>query len=271
VLTILRAKLRERGLQVAEEADADPELMELVERLRQKDDFGNGRDVATWADKAYKAQACRDGVDVDDTAVTMTDLRVALAEMLGSVTATRAQRPQRQEGSAGGQRPAIDTHRSAPPPRQVTRQATAQRADVLAKEDEDGPADAPDGDGGNGSGFENMNKQVLQTLQVILDEAGVTSLEGARRFTKADPGSAEYKRLFNRLRTDLGMSPQEATAQLEEWRGAHDSLEDIEKEAATMKKTKKLEAIWRCQVCGRADMPWIACYVAPYIVGYRKV
>ena len=38
-------------------------------------------------------------------------------------------------------------------------------------------------------------------------------------------------------------------------------------------KTKTLGAqpIWRCGVCGRADKPWIACYVAPFIVRYEKV
>jgi hypothetical protein len=36
-------------------------------------------------------------------------------------------------------------------------------------------------------------------------------------------------------------------------------------------KTKKRQAIWRCGACGRADKPYIACFVAPYIVRYDEV
>jgi hypothetical protein len=32
-----------------------------------------------------------------------------------------------------------------------------------------------------------------------------------------------------------------------------------------------MQAIWRCGVCGRADKPYIACWVAPYIVRYGRV
>ena len=55
--------------------------------------------------------------------------------------------------------------------------------------------------------------------------------------------------------------------ELQEWQGAQKELE------AMVEATKMLAAkpIWRCAVCGRADKPWIVCWVAPYIVGYTEV
>jgi hypothetical protein len=46
----------------------------------------------------------------------------------------------------------------------------------------------------------------------------------------------------------------------------------LENELAIMKKTKKKGRvpIWRCAVCGAADKPYIACYVAPYVVRYEE-
>jgi hypothetical protein len=33
------------------------------------------------------------------------------------------------------------------------------------------------------------------------------------------------------------------------------------------RKGKKITIpMWRCAVCGRADMPYIACYVVPFLV-----
>lgn len=50
-------------------------------------------------------------------------------------------------------------------------------------------------------------------------------------------------------------------------------MREQEKEVELAKATKRkaLLPIWRCGVCGRADKPYIACYVAPFIVRYEGI
>ena len=43
-------------------------------------------------------------------------------------------------------------------------------------------------------------------------------------------------------------------------------FKEIEK--AQREKRKAQVPIWRCAVCGRADLPYIVCHVSPYIVRY---
>ena len=245
-----------------------PEKTKLEAQLREKDDFGNGRDVATWADKALEAQANRD-VDDGDDEVTLVDLGNALDEMLSTVTAQRGRQP--PVAAAHELRPQVASQRqNAAPP--TTRTAVKRRE---KKEEEAEPAAEEEEEAGEagdpGAPFDRVQGRVLQTLQTVLDEAGVTSLEGAREFTRMVPGSESHERLLHRLTSELGMSPEEASEQLEKWRDAHEELEEIEKMVEMKKRTQGREAIWRCRVCGRADKPYIACYVAPYIVGYRPV
>lgn len=47
--------------------------------------------------------------------------------------------------------------------------------------------------------------------------------------------------------------------------------QEKEVEAAKAERRKAMVPIWRCGVCGRADKPYIACYVAPFIVRYEEI
>ena len=67
------------------------------------------------------------------------------------------------------------------------------------------------------------------------------------------------------------MSPVEAKAQLFEWQSKQKDLEEMVQEQKMRSKAMGARPIWRCGVCGRADKPWIACYVAPFIVRYEKI
>ena len=42
-----------------------------------------------------------------------------------------------------------------------------------------------------------------------------------------------------------------------------------EKQLAKDGKKEGMVPLWRCGVCGRADQPFIACYVQPFIVRYE--
>ncbi len=82
--------------------------------------------------------------------------------------------------------------------------------------------------------------------------------------------------IARRLSELLGIDMNTALEMLKEWqrdgKNMLNLLENEEKKVELAKKTKKrgLVPIWRCGVCGRANMPYIACYVQPYIVRYEE-
>ncbi|KAL3922435.1 MAG: hypothetical protein SGARI_006453 [Bacillariaceae sp.] len=139
--------------------------------------------------------------------------------------------------------------------------------DVATEEDEQVPMDADMNEEENENLFQNIDKKVLSALQTVLDELGLNGSHGAEKLAKLQVGSEEFNALLERLCEKTGMSPEEATEQFRKWQAAQEELKE------TQTKTKSLGArpLWRCGVCGRADKPWIACYVAPFIVGYEKV
>jgi hypothetical protein len=121
--------------------------------------------------------------------------------------------------------------------------------------------------------FGEIDRRVLQTLQDRMTEEGLDTAEGALRLRNLQPGEADFERLVERLMAATGLDASSATAQLCKWQDAHKHLEDeLEREQQMLKgKKATMEPIWRCAVCGRADEPYIACYVAPYIVYYWPI
>lgn len=98
---------------------------------------------------------------------------------------------------------------------------------------------------------------------------GLDSEEGVQRLSNLDPSSVVFVDLLQRLVEATGMDPNTAREQLLKWQTAQKNLrKTIE---ATKSAVVGARPIWRCAVCGRANKPWIACYVAPYIVGYEQV
>ncbi len=55
----------------------------------------------------------------------------------------------------------------------------------------------------------------------------------------------------------------------EMWKLSHHDLQEQLKDAE-MRRMQGQRSILRCAVCGRADKPWIAYWVAPYIVAYER-
>ena len=116
--------------------------------------------------------------------------------------------------------------------------------------------------------FETMDDRVLKKLQSVLDEQGLNDPNGVKRLAKLDPSSVEFMALVEKLQ-GTGMDPDEAKAQLLKWQSAQEQLE--EKIMQLKSQTVGARPLWRCAVCGQANKPWIACYVAPYVCGYEKV
>jgi rubrerythrin len=119
--------------------------------------------------------------------------------------------------------------------------------------------------------FEGMDPVFLKTLQNAIDAMGLGSEDGANRLKKLSPDSKEFTDLICELERDTGLSYDDAKAKLIEWQSLQENLEAMIQQEKQKTKTLGARPIWRCGVCGRADKPWIACYVAPFIVRYEKV
>ena len=130
------------------------------------------------------------------------------------------------------------------------------------------PAEA-DVDPTDANPFDAVDSRVLRTVQDVLDEQGLNSEEGSQHFARMDPNSAQFEALVDRLVDELRMTPESAREQLIAWQ---DAQMELERQIQQQKqKTMGAKPIWRCAVCGRANKPYIACWVAPYIVGYESV
>jgi rubrerythrin len=76
-----------------------------------------------------------------------------------------------------------------------------------------------------------------------------------------------WKTIINSLSTSLQIKPETAKELSKKWKKQQEKLKKALQEQEKAKT--ELVPIWRCAVCGRADMPYIACTVAPYIVRYE--
>eukprot|EP00985_Skeletonema_marinoi_P020527 scaffold12241_cov93-Skeletonema_marinoi.AAC.1 len=116
-----------------------------------------------------------------------------------------------------------------------------------------------------------MDPAVLKTLQNAIDAMGIGSEEGANCLRNLRPDSKEFTDLISVLERETGLSYDDAKAKLIEWQSLQENLEAMIQQEKQKTKILGARPIWRCGVCGAADKPWIACYVAPFIVRYEKV
>jgi len=115
-------------------------------------------------------------------------------------------------------------------------------------------------------------------LQNIVDAMGLNTAEGVAGLSSLDVSSQEFADLVSELvrRTNGLLTVDMARAKLLDWIRDQENVRDKmleqekEMELAKLQKRKALLPIWRCNVCGRADKPYIACYVAPFIVRYEE-
>ncbi len=82
-----------------------------------------------------------------------------------------------------------------------------------------------------------------------------------------------FQSLVQQLSRKLGVDINSAASMLKRWqtnqKQMRKQLEQHERDKASGKQ--KLRPIWTCAVCGRANLPHVACWVAPYIVRYEPV
>jgi hypothetical protein len=155
------------------------------------------------------------------------------------------------------------TNVHAPPPPRVT---TVQREEIVGNEEE---VKEPTDEVVPESVFEGIDPRILQGLQDYIEKEGLDSEAGIQRLSSLDPSSLEFIALLERLVDATGMDSDGAYEQLLKWQEAHKNLKKMIE--VTKSAVVGARPIWRCAVCGRANKPWIACYVAPYIVGYEQI
>lgn len=289
---MLDAKLAADGLVLSAEARAAAEG--LIAGLAALPGFGNGRDVDSLAKRAFAEVAKREsgspgggggGAGDAEEVVGVEELRAAVAHL----SAQRKAAPGGGGGGSGGagKPAAAETAQQAlemafavpPPPQQqtTTTKTVAQQQEAAHPQqpaaeaaEPQTAAVAPPVDPWQG-----MPAPFLSGLQAALDSLGLNSLAAVRKLASMPDGSEELLRLASEIATRAGVSDAEAAELLREWRRRYGSVEEglraQEEEQAQAKAQGRMAMvpIWRCAVCGRADKPWIACYVSPFIVRYE--
>jgi len=279
VAELLVAELKKADVPL-EENDSDA-LLTLSQRLIDESgsSFGNGRDCVTWAQYVYKAvakrfsqQSKRIGATVSMNS-TLNDVKRALEQILdsrrsrtGGQSCAVVDRSESREATAQ----ALQRQDPPPPIKIALSTKTIEQEEEVELEPEEEVAEENDVEV-PANIFEGMEPAVLKTLQRVIDEIGLGSEDAANRLRSISPVSKEFADLISRLERDAGLSYDDAKAKLIEWQSLQENLEAMIQQEKQKTKTLGARLIWRCGVCGRADKPWIACKVAPFIVRYEKV
>ena len=117
--------------------------------------------------------------------------------------------------------------------------------------------------------FDEIDFELLDQLQSYMEAQGYNTEKGVAKLVALGPSDPEFDSLVDLLIKELGMTPDTARQELIKWQGAHKELqEELEKQK---QGSRTQQPIWRCAVCGAANMPYIACYVAPYVAYYQPI
>ena len=276
IASLLAKQLEAKGLQVTQ--PCRPVILECARQLAKMRDFGNGRDVETMSNKTYMQAACS-----KQTSLAPAHLNFALAEMLEN------RQPDHDDQAASG-KPAqaglrlkeLQSSVNPPPlPAMATRARSATVVlDTLAATDtaalvanEDAATEISGKDLEPvvpRNWFADVDTRVLGRLQQVLDSMGLNTEEGMATVNGMQPGDPQFLEFVRSLQETLGLSETDAAAAICTWTRAYQKMAAKRKQLKAQKK-RTMQPIWRCAVCGRADLPQIVCYVAPYIVRYQPV
>jgi rubrerythrin len=282
VTELLVAELKKSGVPLEHKDSKMDALLKLSNRLINESgsSFGNGRDCVTWSNEVYKIVAKRfssqpkrsNGLGLKFNS-TLDDIENALDQFLVS---SRVQAGGQSCGKLSEQSKSLmatTQQKKDPPPltkRSYSMMKMSENEEEEIKLEQKVEENIEEVEVPNNI-FDGFDSNVLNTLQAVIDELGIGSEEGARQLKNMNPNSKEFANLLHRLQKDTGMSYVAAKAKLTEWQSLQENLEEMIQKEKIKTKTLGARPIWRCGVCGRADKPWIACYVAPFIVRYEKI
>eukprot|EP01032_Pedospumella_encystans_P014867 gene14867-17051_t len=265
VESILRKNLAKHELDLSE--GAAKHVTSIAARLCNIHEFGNGRDAETLALRILATYAERTSHLEGCPLVEESGLDKALASMVAS------RKPIAAKAQGSGTDSLVpkalyqtQSYAAPPPPPPVTAIETAKEAAV----EKEGEPHVPVGE------EKGETARFLQALQNLLDQVGLNNKEGVARLARADLSGGEMTQLAQRLAVALGIDLAAAREMMRGWQSKQGEVEELvrQQEAETAKAKKEqrraLLPIWRCGVCGRADLPYIACYVQPFIAYYKE-
>lgn len=273
VVSMLTCKMTKPPRGYTLSADAIELLPTLAEELVTFDEFGNGRDIETWCVRIENALALRllphlDHLTPDQIKIIQAiDLQSSFDKFKLNRKVSSPLSPSASSFDTKPHSPSMPmaTMDQSPPPPTIIQISHKIEEQVPDKPKQiDNPTDNPD-------------KEFYVNLQSILDELGLNTEEGVRKLSELDINSEELENIAKALVSRLKCPPQAASAFLLRWRKLQKKVQEQlarqeeEKEKAKAENREVLIPIWRCGVCGRADMPWIVCYVAPFVVRFEKL
>lgn len=116
----------------------------------------------------------------------------------------------------------------------------------------------------------------LRSLQSVLDTLGLNTAAGVEQLSALPADHRLRRQVARDIAAQTGVDIEVVRDLLAQWSGDQAKVREElrrqrEEEARAKEEAREaLVPIWRCGVCGRADQPYIACYVAPFIVRYEK-
>ena len=246
-------------------------LPELVTELINLPSFGNGRDIETLSKRVIRNIANRrsqiDSAARNDNQINVEDVGNAFRDFILEKSSSNDQLKVRNNVNQNNrqQQQSQDIDQS----QAITNVKTTSA--IIEPKIIDTIDDSTENSSEEPSVF-------LVQLQNIIDDMGLNSAEGVARLSQYDINSSEFNALIVELVSRSGniLNYESAREKLISWQFAQEDvrekMEEQEKEVqqAKAEKRKALLPIWRCGVCGRADKPYIACYVQPFIVRYQE-
>lgn len=235
-------------------------MPEIATRLKSAPDFGNGRDVNTLVKRVYREFAKSKSESVS--------LEVINRALEGFLDSKKSVEQSNLPSSCNTTKP---QHFAQASDSFIAPSISTATKKVVQEEKIDEEVEHTNQE----SSDLNKNK-FLQLLQDILDERGLNSKEGVQTLSSLTVDSAEFHELAQEISNKLGIPLQNAIDMIIGWQeeqaNVYEKLEEQEREMekAKQEKRKAKVPIWRCGVCGRADKPYIACYVRPFIVRYEE-
>jgi AAA+ superfamily predicted ATPase len=258
------------------------ELPRISERLKKLPSFSNGRDVETFIKLVIAKKIDRFFEDGCEEILT-TDLEEALNEMERNRKSVSSSADVVDSSSSKpNYNYAFDSMTPPPPPAlsfttetQVTdeakpelRQHAKEKEPEFESAEEDVEFEEDEWDG---------LSRFVPHLQTVLEEKGWNNEETVDMLSDASSSSPYKDQLLQLLANRMNQSIPEAQSLFKKWqkkqnkvKKLRDSLKKKKLEMAKQGKKVCRVPIWRCGVCGRADQPYIACYVAPFIVRYEE-
>ena len=247
------------------DADTDAYLEDTAVILTSNPEFANGRDIEDFVRKLFALQAKK-----KTSVITIDTLNDALSKFRDNQVTTLAKVKQITSNDFEA-KPAMsfDTQRK------IKNNTSQNVAAIIIKDESEIVHEQKvlEVDDINNDDY----SKYLHAMQVALDSSSVINEEGLRQLVGMDVNNEDLHDIINFLATTLQMDVPTIKTFIKKWQFSSmtnlDIIENSKRELENAKREKKKARvpIWRCGVCGRADKPYIVCYVQPYVVKYELV